>query len=389
MTMAAKKSHRKLGRALKEARAEHKQLLKRALKAHAKFEKRAHKLVDLENQIAELEQRYRQPQAAPDLRPVRLIYNAHSGDKENGTGQLDKIVETLQTHGLKAQIDLKAPGQHARDLAKEAALAGEELVIVAGGDDTVEEVAHELIGTKTALAILPVGTTNNLAHALGIPTNVEQACELIGLGLVRKIDAGEVRAGKKGTSEYLLQSAGIGLSEVAQDGHDRDQGTGASLPQALCKVELEPGRVELELASGKVISPHTQVVTVSNAPLMAENSLITPGARMDDGLLDVAIYDGMSREEVLDYFRAAAVEAHGQDPRIRFYKVRRVRVESKNSGSDSNGTTDQHQLEIRVVPQALAMIVGKGRALSFPVEALPIEAAAPEPEVSTAPQSPR
>jgi diacylglycerol kinase family enzyme len=69
-----------------------------------------------------------------------------------------------------------------------AAIAGRyRFVIAAGGDGTVESVASGLVGTTATLGIIPLGTYNNVATCLGIPTDVEQACALIACGAARRV----------------------------------------------------------------------------------------------------------------------------------------------------------------------------------------------------------
>src|SRR5438552_1630563 len=79
-----------------------------------------------------------------------------------------------------------------------------DLIIVAGGNGKIQDVAQQLVATETALGILPVGTRNNLARELGIPLDLDQACDLLAAGITRKIDVGRVRANDRQDVEYFL-----------------------------------------------------------------------------------------------------------------------------------------------------------------------------------------
>ncbi len=426
-----KKERRKLGHALKEARARHDQILQKVEKARAKFEKRTRKLNALETEIAKLESQYYAPElerlgqadaSGKDLRRARLIFNPSSGGAQNGAQSLDKIVGALRAHGIVADIGLKTSGKAARELAREAADNGEELVIVAAGDGTIEDVAAMLVGTKTALGIIPTGTMNNLARALGVPLDLESACALLGMGVTRPIDIGHVLADQKPDVEYFLETAGVGLSAIViPAGQAAEKHRWEELPDAIRKLfDTKPSPVTVHLDGGETITANAQVVTVSNAPLMGQNIFIAPEAKMDDGLLDVAIYDDMSKTELLGYFVSALNANRAENPKVKFYRARHIRIESqqpveahsdkdvvptdrvleKNAhgapsataevarsedvvevGSDGN-LQAKYVLEVEVVPGALRMVVGKGVALSLPVEAVPAvpPLSGPQPE---------
>ncbi len=364
-----KKKKKKLASELKEARVAHQKLLTRVEKARAKYDKRAAKLHALEQEIAHLEQHYYTPDAErmgqadagkDAARPARLIYNPEAGNTNDSTQQLTQLIQSLRSHGIAAEVDVKTTGHVARELAREAVDGGEDLVIVAGGDDTIEEVARELAGTKTVMGILPTGTNNNLAQALGIPSHLDPACALIGMGAARSLDLGEI-IGSDGSLEYFLESVAAGLGEIDDN---------KSLPHALRHYDIPVGRIEVELNTGEIIDPVSSIVTVSNAPLTGDNSLIAPDAKMDDGLLDVGIYEGMNAQEVLAYFKQTADQQRSASG-PRFYRARRVRIEAGNTGDRGTETNTIRRIEIKVVPQALSTIVGNGKALTLPVQSIP------------------
>ncbi len=379
------KEHMEAVRKLKRAQEKHSVLLAKVEKARVKLEKRKRKLHALETKIAHLERATAEPQkkrlgqaAAKDdnLRRARLIFNPVSGNEgTDNSKRLVEIVSRLREHGILAGIGLKTSGKAARDLAKEAVDNGEDLVIVAGGDGTVEEVASQLIGSKTTLGVLPTGTMNNLARSLGIPLDIEDACSLIGMGITRQIDTGRVVSNEKPSVEYFLESAGVGLSAIAiPTGHALEKGRWGALPTALKKVfDSKPAPIHVELDDREPINVYAQIVTVSNAPMMGKNILLAPDAKMDDGYLDVAIYDEMTKTDLIQYFVAASNGQRAENSKVKFYRARRVRL-SANQELDANSDKDiipgKRVLEIEVVPQALSMIVGKGTALSLPVEAV-------------------
>src|SRR4051812_37728831 len=151
------RKQQKYAKALEEARAEHVEMLKKVVKARTKLERRSRKLQALETRMAELARRAYSPNdgrlgqaaaGADHLRSAYLIFNPDAGGNNgDGNKQLDKIVRRLRAHGIRAEIGLKTSGKAVRELAKELSGQGEELIIVAAGDGTIEEVASQLVGT--------------------------------------------------------------------------------------------------------------------------------------------------------------------------------------------------------------------------------------------------
>ncbi|MDQ6766237.1 MAG: diacylglycerol kinase family lipid kinase [Candidatus Eremiobacteraeota bacterium] len=383
--MAVKQdSQKQLLGELEDARTKHRRLAKKLEATKAKLEKRTRKLCALESKIAKLEQRAHERATAPveratkgngSLRVARLIFNPGSGADSKDPHALEKIVDLLRAHGLRAKVDIRTSGKTVRHFAKAAADNKEELVIVAGGDGTIEEAASQLVGTKTALGILPVGTMNNVARSLGIPLDLDDACALLGAGSTRQVDMGRVITDEKQDGDYFLESVGLGLTAIAfSAGKAVRKGRLAGLPNALRKLfDSKPGPVQIDLDNGETILANSQLVTVSNAPLMGLNFLVAPAAKMDDAVLDVAVYDGMGKGELLDYFLKIRGGKRAENPKVAFYQARKVRIQCQDDApteSDSHSLRAQKVLNVEVVPQALSMIVGKGIALNVPIEAV-------------------
>jgi len=92
---------------------------------------------------------------------------------------------------------------------------------------------------------------------------------------------------------------------------------------------------------------------------------------MDDGLLDVQIYDGMGDAALVKHFKAAS---SGSPDTLKTYRVRQVRITAEEpalTNSDMNITDERHVIEMEVVPKALLVIVGNGIGLTVPVESAP------------------
>jgi len=356
----------------------HETLLAKVEKTSARLERRKTKFLALEAEIADLEKRLSEPRkrdfgkrAASDgaLKHARLIFSPASGrDNKHNAARLAKVVSCLRAHGIEAHVGLKTSGSAARELARRAVQAGDPLVVVAAGDGTICDVASQLVGSSTVLGIVPLGTTSNLARSLGVPLGIDDACTLIGMGTTRHIDIGRVTSNGSSNPEYFMECVGVGLGTIGQAFKKRHWRV---VPRALRKFfESKPGPMRVEM-DGTVVQASTRMVTVSNAPLMGNKMLAVPGAKMDDGLLDVQIYDGMGDAAIVKHFMAASSKTPDT---LRTYRVRRLRViadEPVLSNSDMKMAREQKVIEMEVVPKALSVIVGNGIGLSVPVESAP------------------
>ena len=381
MKSREEQSPRSLFKTLRRKQRQHQIVLTKVEKTVARLERRKAKLQTIEARIAALEHRLSEPrkQGRPDtngsegLRHARLIFNPTSGpDDKDNADRLKQIVTALRLHGIEAHIGLKTSGKMARHLARQAARSDHSLVIVAAGDGTIEEVASQLIGTRSVLGIVPIGTMNNLARSLGVPLDIDAACALIAMGTTRHIDIGRVFSDDKPEARYFLECAGVGLNAIgAMLGQDYEKGRWWSLRNGLRKYfESKPGTMRVEI-DDTTIEASTRMVTVSNSPLMGNNMLAAPGAKMDDGWLDVCLYDGMGDATLAKHFMAASL---GAPEDTRLYRARKVRIISEQpmlSNTDTNVVPEQPVVEIEIVPKALSVIVGNGIGLSLPVESAP------------------
>ena len=375
--------HRNLIGSLKDAQRKHQELLRDVEGATAKLEVRKAKPQKLEAFIARLERHLAAVQDQPDgpaipgnegLKQAQLIFNPSSGtDDGDSAVRLAEIVAALRRHGIGANIGIKTSGKAARAMARDAVRSGSPLVVVASGDGTIEEVASELIGSTTVLGIVPNGTMNNLARSLGIPLDVDGACALIGMGTVRHIDMGRVYSGDPANGKYFLECGGVGLGALATMAGEALQKKRWRLFSKVMgrAFSATPENIRVEM-DDVTLEPTTAIVTVSNAPMMGHNLLVAPDARMDDGLLDVAVYDGMDTGELIKHLK---VMSDGKVERVPTYRTRRVSISCAAglpaNADDKELQSERRVIDIEVLPGALSVIVGNGFALNVPVASAP------------------
>jgi diacylglycerol kinase (ATP) len=245
----------------------------------------------------------------PNLK-YKLIFNPKAGVKRGFLFHRDSnyYLEQVQYLLKKYQIDADfAPTRktgHAIELAREAVKDGYDVVLVAGGDGTVGEVANGLIGTKVVLGILPLGSFMNIARMLSIPNDLERAVMLLKLGRVRKIDVGKVvNIGGQDLEEgyYFLESAGIGLEA---QGHEYIQRLEKGEISAFFKMiksfwDFYMYSADLDLDDKKIYAKASAIV-IGNGQLIGPGLPLATKAQLNDHLLTVSIYK-MTKYELLRF----------------------------------------------------------------------------------------
>ena len=211
---------------------------------------------------------------------LRFIVNPRSG-------RVTRVIDAVRTFAARhgATVQLTERPQHARELARRALADGCEVVAAVGGDGTMNEVAGALVATGATFALVPCGSGNGLGRHLGIHGPAALALRVIETGVARTIDAGEA------DGHLFFTAAGLGFeAEVARRfnaltrrGFARYLSTGL---RALREWQPFPCTV---VHGGQ--REHTTAFTlaVANAAQYGNNARIAPAARVDDGLLDLAV----------------------------------------------------------------------------------------------------
>ena len=290
-------------------------------------------------------------------RRIRVIWNPESGSKggipTNLTGEA-RVRELMARGGLGDDLVVAATPEDARARARDAASRGYDLVVAAGGDGTVGLVATQLLGSRTALGILPLGTVMNIARSLGVPRDAELAAEGLRAGAIRTIDVGDVRG------RPFFETASVGMNAAmfrAAESFDRGDWT-AILRTIWVAIRYRPARMSIELDDRRVRT-RALMVTVSNGPYMGAGMTVAPAARLDDGQLDVRVFRRLSKPRLLRHLISIAFGRYRYAPEVDSYRSRVVRIDGARplpARADSRdlGTTP---VEFAVRPRALRVVV--------------------------------
>jgi len=214
-----------------------------------------------------------------------FIFNPHSGANRRRPEFAGYIRDFIRTRGVEADFAITDGPGHATQMAALAARGGCEVVVAVGGDGTVNEVAQGLIGTPTALALVPCGSGNGLALHLGLPRSPLDALRLAtGVGAaVATIDTGTANG------RPFVNAMGLGLDAVVGERFNRLSRRGlAGYARAAWAAfrSFSPTRVRIS-GCGRDETLDVLLVAVANSDQYGNHARIAPGARVDDGRLDL------------------------------------------------------------------------------------------------------
>lgn len=217
-----------------------------------------------------------------------LIHNPAAG--RGGRSRLSELQQALLQGVPELEVyQTQGPGD-AVLRARRAVGEGFELVVAAGGDGSLHEVANGLVGSSVALGVLPVGTENVLARELGIPGSVSGACRHLWSRSARRVDLG--RIGER----HFLCFAGVGFD--AYVAHRLSPGRKAALGAlAYVVTSLErigeyrrlPRRATIRV-DGEEFCGDYWMILIGNLRTYGGKLQPTPRARIDDGLLDLCLF---------------------------------------------------------------------------------------------------
>ena len=228
----------------------------------------------------------------PDLSrsAIAAIINPISGagaDPDAARQRIAMIEAAAAQRNVHAQIRLTERAGHGATLARDAASAGCGSIIVWGGDGTVNEVGSALIGSSSVLGLVPAGSGNGLAAALGVPRDAAQAVAEAFDAPPHRIDAGTM-AGRP-----FFNVAGIGFdAHVAALFNRRAKGARGGWPYISIGIREGfrfPAREYRLTLDGTVSTAKALLVVFANGPEFGLRTRIAPGARVNDGLLDAVV----------------------------------------------------------------------------------------------------
>lgn len=291
---------------------------------------------------------------------AKLIANPGAGNQLEAASRLEQVTTYLREYGVKVDVALAHPKKEAIPIARRAVKDGYDIVISMGGDGTLSAVITGIARSRVRLGIIPAGTENDIAKCLGIPDDLKEACALIASGHTRNLDLGKLST-KKTKNFYFIMMTAIGLTAtifpmIKEIPEGKYSGVKDAVA-ALLKFKSKP-KVYLTLDDESKIEVETMLVTITNSPLIGLKNLVAPDASMDDGLLDICVYPGFSKADVLGYFARTKDDTPVPDGTIQRYRAKKIKVKTspKLDIASEGMPMGKGSARIKVLPGILRVI---------------------------------
>jgi diacylglycerol kinase (ATP) len=295
---------------------------------------------------------------------VSILYNEDAGQGLSGS----RLRELIERAGHTV-LDI-VTGEHLKmDTSARPLDARSDLIVAAGGDGTVAVAAGIAANTSTPLAILPLGTANNIARSINIKINAS-ARELVDSWDSAPRVSFDLAYVQTASRKWLvvegagggLMPAGIVAAQRAQDQQHEDSGATAAPADALhifydvlLKLEPKPWTIVVD---GIRVSSDFLLVEVLNIRSIGPNLVFSADATPFDGYLDVVVAGPEHRNELLTYLQRR-IEGHSASPSLPHYRAREIDIESCDElhiDDERVDPCDHGGISIRIAPGAITVL---------------------------------
>jgi diacylglycerol kinase (ATP) len=301
------------------------------------------------------------------MKQAMIVYNPAAG-RYPSYMLTQRAARVLETHGWQVQLEQTSDSAQLIELARKAVEDSLDALFVAGGDGSLNQALEPLVGSRTALGVLPAGTANVWAQELGLPglswtrwMALEESARRLAVGQVRCVDVGVCN------ERYFLLWAGIGLDAFVvhriepRSPWEKHFSTVQYAASAVWHASFWRGsNLNIEV-DGERVSGHYLLALVSNIHLYAGGlAKLSPSARLDDGNLELWLFEGETLGDTVQLAWDLWAGRHVESDRVSRIPFRRMLV---RSDSEMYFQTDGEPLDIEadaaicVKPRALRVLV--------------------------------
>jgi diacylglycerol kinase (ATP) len=238
------------------------------------------------------------------MKKYKVIANPTAG-RGAGERAIPQIERLLTQYSLDFDIVCTKRPWHAAELAREAVIAEYDVIVVVGGDGTANEVINGLMEAKqagrrsSAMGVLGVGRGNDFAHAVGVPYDLELACQALAEDHRRMIDVGRVTGGLYPQGRYFGNCVGVGFDAIGTIEAAKLPRLGGFLSYfvAVLKTIFLYYKAPLTTIEydGQMLTQPSLLISIMNGRRLGGGFMMAPDAEPDDGLFDLCIAGQVSR----------------------------------------------------------------------------------------------
>lgn len=263
------------------------------------------------------------------MKRARIIYNPTAG-REVFVKDLPKVLQRFEEAGYETSTHATSGEGDATKAAKYAVEREFDLVVIVGGDGTLNEAIQGICEQeyRPKIGIIPAGTTNDFARALRIPRETKKAVDIILNGKNIDLDVGKVN------DKYFINIAGGGdLTELTYDVPIKLKTMLGQLAYYIKGIEmlpsLKPQQAKIEY-DGQVFEDEIMLFLIANTNSVGGFEKLAPDARLDDGYFDLLI---LRKVNIAEFIRIASLALRGnhlEDENVIYTKAKRIVVTPKN-----------------------------------------------------------
>jgi YegS/Rv2252/BmrU family lipid kinase len=286
---------------------------------------------------------------------LALIVNPSAGGGRAGRA-LPGVEKALRERGLEYHVQRTRSLDHARELARSAAAAGDTAVAF-GGDGLIGAIAGVLNVDDGVLGVLPGGRGNDFARTLGIPLDPPAACEVLATGVVRALDLGE--------------AGGRAFIGIASCGFDSDANRIANEARLVrgnlvyaygalrALVSWRPATFSVSFDGGEPRAATGYTVAAANSQAYGGGMWLAPSAALDDGLLDVVIVGHVPKRRFLRLLPSVFKGEHVLQPNVEVVQAKEIEIAAERpfilyADGDPIATLP---VKVRALPRAVKVMV--------------------------------
>lgn len=227
-----------------------------------------------------------------------------------------RAIETIQRLAHRCTVRFTSGLGDARQLAADAARDGARIVVAAGGDGTVNEVANGLANTPAALGVLPIGTMNVFSKELGLPAKLASAWRAIERGFIQEIDL------PLANDQHFVQLAGIGLdAQVVKETSWKSKKAFGPLSYlfSAAQIAIRPApRLRVE-CDGE--THEGSFVLIGNGRYYGAKIVLFPQASLTDGQFDVLIFKHLKFPDIARYLGGVLLGRHTELADVKYLQT--------------------------------------------------------------------
>ena len=268
------------------------------------------------------------------------------------------LPKLLDKNKFEHEIRYTEKVNHAKEISAQASKEGFDIIVAVGGDGTLGEVASGILHTNTAMAVIPAGSGNGMAHELGIPANIEKAFDIINNGHIEIIDTALLNG------NTFVSTAGSGFDAHVANMFSQGEKRGFLRYVIVTAREFlrYPSRNYEVYINGKVLNYFAWAFIFCNSKQFGNGAIVSPKSNVQDGLLNITIIKDFPKYKTILLVLRLFFNNIDKSRYAETFTCTQIKViREKNNAIHLDGSPFKttKDIEVEIVPASLKVVVSK------------------------------